>query len=91
MKRQFLEWMILPAAIPLAIWAGRKAFRSISEWILSRIIQDKHPENQKLALAIVKWAEAKLPAKGTGAEKFKLVDEILSHYLDNPEQRKRLI
>lgn len=52
----------------LAQWFGKE---------LDAVLEAGDPADDKLVMAFVTWAEAKLPAPGSGPEKYKLVADKL--------------
>lgn len=66
------------AAFPLI---RRFVLKQIEKYVgknLENFIDSSKPEDRELVLALVKWAEKKIPEKGAGTEKYDLVAKKLS-------------
>ena len=63
----------LGMALKWAINAIPKMIDDIAGRYLDKALDIRNPEDKELVLALVKWAEAKIPDRGKGVEKYKLV------------------
>lgn len=72
---------------------GSRLIERVTDYFVDKVLTNGDTHDKALALALVKWAEAKIPDAGTGQSKFALVDTMMSTVVPNlsADQRKQLI
>ena len=69
----------LAAVFGLGVKIGPKLIRSFMRKQMQKLFDGKSPEDKELILAIVKWAEKKIPDEGKGRYRYELVaDKLIS-------------